>query len=375
MPAARSFSEPALEDFRRRVRAWAEEAAPRHRLAPDAGEETEVALRRRWEQEVWRAGFQCLSWPVELGGGGLGPLEEFVFAEECARAGAPEGLGRVARLLAGPALLAHGNPEQRARLLPAIIEGRETWCQGFSEPNAGSDLAAVGTTARLEGDAYVVSGQKAWTSFGHYADRCLLLARTGDAAQRHRSLSLFAMTMRQPGVSVRPLRQANGRWEFVELFLDGAAVPVGDRIGPENAGWEVAMTILNAERGGGFAAVFMQRIAADLRLYREHCRVGQPGVEAATALADRLEVVRWQVMRALEQLASGAPATASLAVLKLAWSELSQEVARAGLRAECPKHRDWWRFREIDTREATISSGSSEIQRNLIADRILGLPR
>ncbi len=372
---ATSFRDPSLERFRGAVNAWATRTAPAFALPAGAGNERELEIRRGWEREVFRAGYSCLSWPTDLGGRGLGQIEEFVFAEECANVGAPEGLGRVGRLLAGPALFHHGSAEQRATFLPPIVEGTEIWCQGFSEPGAGSDLAAVQTTASRAGERYVVSGQKLWVSFGHYADWCLLLARTGPRESRHRGLSMFILPMRQRGVLVRSVRQISGRSEFVEVFADDAELPAAHRIGEEGEGWAVAMTILGAERGAGFGALALKTIGDDLAVLR-HC-IGQPqdAGGAGPRLGARLHLLRWQIMRAIEKTAIGEDPLPSSSILKLTWSELSQEVVRRGFESGCPDHEDRWRTRLLEARELTIASGTSEIQRTIVAERVLGLPR
>jgi alkylation response protein AidB-like acyl-CoA dehydrogenase len=357
------------------VRSWIAGVRRSVPTAPPGDEAAEIELRRDWERAIHRAGYSCLSWPERSGGRGLGEIEELVFAEECADAGIPESLGRVGRLLAGPALFAYGTREQQERFLPAIVEGRDIWCQGFSEPGAGSDLASLRTTARRTDDRYLVSGQKLWTSFAQYADRCLLLARTGDAASRHRGLTMFALPLRQPAVAVRGIRQITGRSEFAELFLDDAEVRVEDRIGAEGQGWAVAMTILEAERGAGFGAIAVKRIQDDLDVLSGHCAIGTGDSRSAAALAVRLELLRWQLMRAIEKSASEIDARPSSTILKLIWSELAQDVARAGFAGACEEHLDHWRHRLLDAREATIASGTSEIQRNVIAERVLGLPR
>ena len=372
---ARSFADPSLERFRIQARSWIDGAAAPFRIPP-RDEAHEIELRRAWEREVYGAGFSCLSWPISVGGQGLGELEEFVFAEESAAAGVPESLGRVGRLLAAPALFAHGTREQRARFLRPILEGTDIWCQGFSEPGAGSDLASLRTIATRVGDTYVLHGQKVWTSFALYSDWCLLLARTGDRDSRHKGLSLFALPMRQAGVRVRGIRQINGKSEFAEIFLDGATAALGDRIGDEGQGWTVAMTILGAERGSGFGAIALKTIQNDVAVLRGHCaKAREGGAPAAARLAIRLELLRWQIMRSIEKGAAGLDALPSSAILKLSWSELAQDVAREGFATGCSDHLEAWRSRELDTRETTIASGTSEIQRTVIAERVLGLPR
>ena len=231
-PAA-SFGDPSVTAFRAELREWLALVGPKYAEQFSFGQQADISLRRAWEDEIVRAGYNCLSWPAGYGGRGLGVIEEFVFAEECAAAGAPEGLGRVGRLLAAPAFMGHGTEDQQARFLPRILRQQDIWCQGFSEPNAGSDLAGVQTSARRDGDVYRINGQKIWTSFGHYADWCLLIARTASEENRHRGLTMFAMPMQQPGVKPRRIRQISGDSEFNEVFYDDAEVPLDCRIGEE----------------------------------------------------------------------------------------------------------------------------------------------
>jgi alkylation response protein AidB-like acyl-CoA dehydrogenase len=372
--AAKSFSDPSATEFRREVQAWLGEVAPRFVASPDATEAEALELRRAWEIEQARSGYNCLRWPVEFGGRALGPIEDFIYSEECIAAGTPEGLGRIGRLLAGPALFGHGTEELRARLVPPILNGTDIWCQGFSEPNAGSDLASVRTSARRDGDVYYVNGQKVWTSFGHYADWCLLLARTGPADQRHRNLSMFAMPMHQPGVQARRIKQISGRGEFNEVFYDDAVVPAENRIGDENDGWRVAMTVLSAERGVGFGALALKDLSDYVGTLR-HCLSGSAGARSLlTSLEHKVKVMRWQVVRAAELIAADRDSNGSASALKVTWSELEQRLVRIGFESDCAEHRGKWRYLEMDNRSKTIASGSSEIQRNIIARRVLGLP-
>jgi alkylation response protein AidB-like acyl-CoA dehydrogenase len=373
--AARSFADAPVADFRAELRSWLAHAAPPFAGRASVGEVEDIELRRAWEHEVVQAGYNCLSWPTQFGGRGLGPIEEFVFAEECVAVGVPEGLGRIGRLLAAPAFFAHGTPEQQSRFLPRILHQDDIWCQGFSEPNAGSDLANVQTSARRSGDVYLVNGQKIWTSFGHYSDWCLLITRTSAEASRHRGLTMFAMPMHQPGVQPRRIKQISGDSEFNEVFYDDAEVGVDCRIGAEGDGWRVAMTILTAERGVGYAALALNDLRVMLDIL-DHCADHDPVAQGEVSrLRDRATVTRWQVMCAIERMAADRDATPSSSIMKLIWSELTQDVVRTGFELGCPEHRDRWRYLELDARSDTIASGSSEIQRNIISERVLGLPR
>ncbi len=373
--AANSFSDTSVAAFRNEVRDWLQAVAGSHVVPEDATEERELQVRRAWEKEIVRAGFSCLSWPVRFGGQGLGPIEDFVFAEESIEAGVPEPLGRVGRLLTAPAMFVHGSAEMQDRFLPQILKAEAIWCQGFSEPNAGSDLAGVRTSARRADGRYLVNGQKIWTSFGHYADWCLLLARTGEPGDRHRGLTMFALPMHQPGVEVRKIVQITGRAEFNEVFFDNAEVPADCVIGEEGQGWQVAMTVLTAERGAGFAALALKAIA-DVIALLEHCTRARPQLQPRLdELRVKQGMTRYHIMRSIERMAGERNATPSVSVMKLVYSELTQELIRFGFETDCPEHRDRWRFLELDCRSDTIASGSSEIQRNIIAERVLGLPR
>jgi alkylation response protein AidB-like acyl-CoA dehydrogenase len=373
--AARSFADPSVAQFRADLLDWLAAVGPRYADRTAVGEFSDLEPRRAWEDEMVRGGWNCLSWPEEYGGRGLGAIEEFVFAEECARAGMPEGLGRVGRLLAAPAFMGHGTAEQKDRFLPRILRQEDIWCQGFSEPNAGSDLAGVQATARRDGDVYVVNGQKIWTSFGHYADWCLLITRTSAEPDKHRGLTMFAMPMDQPGVQPRPIRQINGNSEFNEVFYDDARVPADCRIGGEGEGWRVAMTILTAERGGGYAALSINDLSEMLQML-DHCAAGRSAAQAKVArLRDRVEMTRWHVMRAIEASAGDRNSLPLRGIMRLVTSELTQDTVRSGFELSCPEHRDRWRYLELDARSDTIASGSAEIQRNIISERVLGLPR
>jgi alkylation response protein AidB-like acyl-CoA dehydrogenase len=374
VPGASSFADASIAEFRSQLRSWLARVAPDYAARASSGVE-DIEFRRAWENEIVKAGYNCLSWPAEYGGQGLGPIEDFVFAEECITAGVPEGLGRIGRLLTAPALFGHGTAEQKARFLPRILRQDDIWCQGFSEPGAGSDLASVQTSARRQGDVYLVNGQKIWTSFGHYADWCLLLTRTSAGAARHRGLTMFAMPMHQPGVQPRRIRQISGDSEFSEVFYDQAEVSADCRIGAEGEGWRVAMTILTAERGVGFAALALNEHTRLLSLL-DHCVGDDPAARGEAArLRDRVEVTRWQVMRAIERMGARRDPTPSASIMKLVWSELTQDVIRTGFELDCAEHRDRWRYLELDARSDTIASGSSEIQRNIIGERVLGLPK
>src|SRR3954471_3260862 len=244
----------AEERFRSDVRSWLREAVPTLPPRPDA---EDWAGRRAydtgWQRMLHEAGYAGIHWPAEHGGRGGTPTEQFIFLEEAERAGAPRpGVNFVGLLHAGPTIGAEGTPEQQARHLPAVLRGDEVWCQGFSEPEAGSDLASLRTRAVRDGDHYVVTGQKIWTSFAQVADHCELLVRTDPDAPKHRGITWLIMPMDAPGIEVRPMRTLAGSSEFSEMFLDGVRIPVANRVGEENDGWRVAMVTFSFERGTAF---------------------------------------------------------------------------------------------------------------------------
>lgn len=378
MSAARSLGEPSALEFRREVQRWLAAAIPedwrRHRVEMPSHEIDEI--RRNWDKELYKAGFAGLSWPSELGGRGLGVVEDYIFNEECATQHAPEGFGRVGRLLAGPGIIHHGTPAQRERFLPPMLRGDEIWCQGYSEPDAGSDLTSLRTRALRDGEDYIVDGQKVWTSFAQYADWCILLARTGEPGSGSRGISLLLLPMRQPGVTVHPLHQISGGEEFNEVFFDGARTGTEFLLGSENEGWRVANDILTHERGVGFGALALANLADYLDLLESHCASRDPTLDARVrAFRTRVELLRWQMLRNVELLARERDASRSGTVLKLYWSELTQEVVHTGAMCGCPTHGAYWRQKLLEVRASSIASGTSEILRNVVAERVLGLPR
>lgn len=374
---SRDVNVSAREAFAARAHDWLEENVPirwrenRGALSEDESDE----IRHEWDRQLFRGGYAGLSLPKEFGGQGLGMVEEVLFSDLSARAQAPDGLARIGRILTAPTLVRHGTESQLERFLPAILNGDEVWCQGFSEPGAGSDLAGVSTRAtRVEG-GYRITGRKTWTSFARHADRCLLLARSDPEAPRHHNLTMFLLDMRQPGVFVSLIRQASGASHFAEVTFDDAFVEERDRVADEGDGWKVAMTVLQNERGGVEATSRYVELRADVDLLGAQLAGRLDYRRELDELDDRVELVKWQVSKAID-LEEGSPAFfQASSVLKVLWSELWQEIAGLGIRtatAETEKH---WRHQYLETRASTIYSGTSEIQRNIISERILGLPR
>lgn len=357
--------------------AWLQDNVPeRWRTERNAlAEDEKIDIRREWDRQLYAGGYSGLSLPVEVGGRGLGLREEVLFHELAAKAHAPEGLGRIGRILTVPTLLVHGSEQQRARYITEILRGESVWCQGFSEPGAGSDLASVTTQARRVDGGYLLSGQKIWTSFAQYADRCFVLARTSTTAARYHNLSFLLVDMKQPGITFRTIKQISGDSHFAEVFFDDAFVPDEDLVGEENNGWAVAMTTLTAERGGIEAITRYVEMRGDLDTLL-HCCASEPcHRDLVKEMDTELELVRWQVMKALDYIEDDREFFRRTCVLKVMWSEQWQRMTEFAVGLPCSEHREHWRHQYLEVRAASIYSGSNEIQRNIIGDRVLGLPR
>ncbi|HZM30225.1 MAG TPA: acyl-CoA dehydrogenase family protein [Acidimicrobiales bacterium] len=390
------MSEPG--DFRDQVRTWCREHVPAgwREAQTGVGEDGFVAFQQAWFRELRDAGWAVPHWPAEWGGG-MPVAEQVVLYQELAAHDAPRlVLAFVSIHHAAATLLGAGTDEQRRRHLPAILDG-EIWCQGFSEPEAGSDLASLRTTARREGDRYVVNGQKLWASGARHADRCLLLARTDPSAPKRKGISYFLLDMRSPGLDVRPIRNAIGDSHFCEVFLDDVEIPATDLIGPENDGWRIAQKTLSAERGLTMLEL-AERLAGGFRWLLDDC--ARPGAGGARPIddpvvRDRLAAFETELtgVRALcrdlvERSDAGRAGPADASIVKLAYSELLQRLTGfaadvggldAHARAARPLSSGWesgaWVVDYVGSWEWTIPGGSSEIQRTIIGERGLGLPR
>ncbi|QDY77366.1 acyl-CoA dehydrogenase family protein [Streptomyces qinzhouensis] len=376
--------------FRAEARAWlAARLTDAHRAAGGGpGREHEgLAVRREWERELGRGGWIGLGWPeARWGNRSVGPARQMVWAEEYARARAPGRVGHIGENLLAPTVIRYGTREQRERFLPPVARGDELWCQGYSEPDAGSDLAALRTTAVRDGTGYRITGQKVWTSLAREADWCFVLARTGAGSRRHRRLSLLLVPMDQPGrIEVRPIRQMTGTSEFNEVFFDGAIADGGHVVGGEGNGWTVAMGLLDDERG---VATLAQQIGFETEL-REVVRTAvATGAADDPVIRERL-VRQWAGLRALRWHALAGPAPADSSVTKLLWGnwhrtlgELAMAVRGAAAtagpgewRAETPYELSSDQRMFLFSRADTIYGGSDEIQRTVIAERVLGLPK
>ena len=382
---------PDEETFRAEVRGWlaANLAGDFAALVGSGGPGREhefVPERMAWERLLGASGWIGLGWPEADGGRGLPWRHEVIFYEEYARAGAPARVGHIGEQLLGPTLLLFGTAEQRARFLPGILAGTELWCQGYSEPGAGSDLAAVSTKARLEAGEWHLDGQKVWTSLAQFAGWCFVLARTDAAAERHRGLSYLLVPMRQPGVEVRPIVQLTGTSEFNEVFFDDARAAAGDIVGAPGDGWRVAMGTLAVERGVstlGQQLGFQREFEAVLATARETGAIDDPDIGARIVEAwAGLEVMRYTALATLERTPGAASGTEPN-VNKLIWAqwhqrlgELAVDVCGAGATLAGPGYElDNAQRLFLYSRADTIYGGSTEIQRNVIAERGLGLPR
>jgi alkylation response protein AidB-like acyl-CoA dehydrogenase len=384
------------ERFRAELRAWLADATP---TLPPAPEPDDWAGRRAydtaWQRRLFEAGYAGIDWPSEVGGRGATPTEHLIFLEETEAAGAPYvGVNFVGSLHAGPTLVAEGTPEQRARYLPPILRGEEVWCQGFSEPGAGSDLASLQTRAVHDGDHYVVNGQKIWTSFAQVADFCELLVRTDPDAPKHQGISWLILPMDTPGIEVRPLRTIAGSSEFSEVFLSDVRVPVENRVGEENDGWRVAMVTFSFERGTAFVGELAQTVRLVQGLAEVAKRIPRGGGSAWDDPGIRRELghlaadadALWALTKrnVTQAQATGTPGI-GVSVSKLHYSEVRHRLGdlalrilgRAGLSLDDigdirgGEHvRGWFYAMSI-----SIAAGTSQIQRNIVAERILGLPK
>ena len=377
--------------FRAEVREWLEANltgpfADARGLGGPGREHEAFEVRAEWERHLAAAGWTCLGWPVEHGGRGFDLRHQVIFHEEYARSDAPVRVGLIGEGMVGPTLMAFGTEEQRARLLPPIQRGEELWCQLYSEPNAGSDLANVSTRAVRDGEDYVISGQKVWTSLAHWADWGFAIVRTEAGSKRHKGLSYLLVPMREPGIELRPIIQATGTSEFNEVFFDGARSSVTNLVGSEGDGWKIGMATLGFERGSmtlGQQVGFRRELERIIELAQRTGAAEHPDIRDRLARAwIGVEIMRLNALRTLSTSGRDFERTASIG--KLYWSTWHQELGElamdvlgmsATVVAELPYELRPEQSLFLFSRSDTIYAGSSEIQRNIIAERSLGLPK
>jgi len=372
---------PEEAQFRAELRAWVDANLPEDKRGGRGGAQRfEDPFIREWSRKLYGAGYAGLTWPKEYGGQGAPPSFQAILYEELAAVQAPTHVGVIGLNMAGPTIIAHGSEEQKSRYLQPILAADEIWCQGFSEPDAGSDLAAARTRAEHRGDVYVVNGKKVWSSFAHIADFCILVTQSDPDAERYRNLTYLLVDMHAPGVEVRPLRQITGEAEFNEIFFSDVEVPVENRLGDEGDGWQVAMTTLLHERATlGFALTATFDALFGRLLEETEERDPTPLVRDALAREwIELQGLRYTNYRALGTYErTGVPGPEGSGV-KLRWSEANQRLTKLARELSGPDgilDDGWWNHQQLRSRGNTIEAGTSEVLRNIIAERVLGLPR
>jgi alkylation response protein AidB-like acyl-CoA dehydrogenase len=386
---------PQEQHFRDEVRAWLRANVPKdweNRRAQDDMQEF-FGFLRAWQKQVFEAGWAGVAWPKEYGGRGATLMEQVIFTQEMASAIAPQLANVLGLSLIGPTIIAYGTDAQKKRFLPHILSADEIWCQGFSEPNAGSDLAGIRTAAKLEGDHYIVNGQKVWTSYGWAADWCALLTRSDPDSTKHKGLTYILVDMKSPGVEVRPLRQLTGETEFNELFFRDVRVPVENVLGQAGEGWEVAIGTLMHERatlGAGMQITFRRQFDRLVELSHIVERNGRPAADdpvmrqkLAQSYVD-IEIMRLNQMRSISRISqTGVPGPEG-SVHKIFWSELNQRFQQVAMELLGPYAQltdggaiddGQWAYNFLRARGNTIEAGTSEVQRNIVGHFVLGLPK
>jgi alkylation response protein AidB-like acyl-CoA dehydrogenase len=400
---------PEAEQFRTEIRAWLEENLPDGWFEPgfELTPDDRARFNEEWPKRLFAGGWICATWPTEYGGKGLTTMQGVVLAEEFARAKAPLRADFFGDTLVGPTILQWGTEEQKKEFLPKIMSGEMAWCQGFSEPNSGSDLASLKTSAVLDGDEWVINGQKVWTTQGHHADYCFLLTRTDPEAPKHKGISYLLVPMRQPGIEVRGITQPDGTAEFCEVFFDNARCPKDNVVGGVNNGWKVANSTLGFERGQSATTGF-RRFQEELDLMiaaaRESGLADDPLVRQRLArYHSKVQILRVHGLRSLSATLTGSrdPSVAALGAMnKMYWSEMHKEAMELALDqfgaqsmlVDAGPTRGSWPATGRDarregypvspmvsaflfSRSETIWGGTSQIQRNIVGERVLGLPK
>jgi len=370
---------PQEQEFRDQLRAW---LADNHPGPEPEGDVAGFEFRRAWQRRLHDDDWAGVSWPKEYGGRGATLVEQAIYNEELARAQAPSTANVLGLAMGGPTVIAHGSDEQKRRYLEPILSADEIWCQGFSEPEAGSDLASLKTRAVRDGDEWVVTGQKVWTTLAHHAKWCMLVARTDQDAPRHKGLTYFLMDMDQDAVQVRPLRQITGEAEFNELFIEEARIPHENILGGEGNGWNVAITTLMHERA---TLAFGLQIRVKITLGELLAEARESGAAEDPIIRDRLaqlyiesEVLRLNALRGLSSIMrTGVPGPEG-SLGKWQWADVNQALTELALDLRGPRavlDDDRWTYRYLRARANSIEGGTTEILKNIVAERVLGLPR
>jgi alkylation response protein AidB-like acyl-CoA dehydrogenase len=383
--------------FRKEVRAWLEANVPKEKLIT-------LEQKRAWHTKLYEQGFIGMGWPKEYGGQEARPMEQAIVGEEMARVNAPQGVGGLGISIVGPTLIHHGTEQQKKDHVNKIISGEEIWCQLYSEPNSGSDLASLQFRADIDGDTFILNGQKIWTSGAHNSDWGLLLARTDRNAQKHQGISCILVDMKQPGVEVRPLKQISGSQEFSEVFFSNVVVPADNLVGELNAGWRIAQTTLSYERGGNTLSRVTRMQESFNRLVKVANTLQIDGTKAIDDPVTRqklgemyaeIEVLRYASLRILSRLEKGLRPGPESSIAKLHYSELDKKLQEMILDILGPYGQQFdgapeefmfsddhgygeagtWAYTYVWSRAGTIYAGSSEIQKNILGERVLGLPK
>lgn len=383
--------------FRDELRSWLAQNVPRdwERRRREDNMHERFAFLRAWQKSVYEGGWAGVAWPKEYGGRGATLVQQVIFMEEMGRAGAPPLANLLGLSLIGPTIIAFGTEAQKKRYPRKILSAEEIWCQGFSEPNAGSDLANVRTEARIDGDEFVINGQKIWNSYGWAADWCALLTRTDPASQKHKGLTYILVDMHSPGVEVRPLLQMTGETEFTELFFRDVRVPVENALGPIGEGWNVAIGTLMHERatlGASVQVAYRRQLDRLIELSRMTKRNGCVAAEDAVMrqkLAQchaELEILRLNQMRSISRINQSGVPGAEGSIQKIFWSEFNQRFQQVAMEMLGPGGQlskgapgviddGMWAYSFLRARGNTIEAGTSEIQRNIVGHFVLGLPK
>lgn len=387
---------PEQEQFRERLKNWLNEVIPevtKNDHSPDRFENM-IINKKIWEKNVYEAGYAGLTWPKEYGGQGKENVYQIIFNEECGRVNAPATLNVIGNNILGPTLLEYGTEEQKRRFLPQIVSGNEIWCQGFSEPNAGSDLASLSTKAELKGNKWIINGQKIWASWAQFSQYCILLARTDNQAKKHKGITFFLVPMNLKGVTVKPLVQMNNEKEFSEIFFDDVELDQHLVLGEVNDGWNVAMRALSFERGTnplGKQAKFHKELVDLVKLAKTikdgngNSITDNPYFQQKIAKAfSELEVMKYMGYEVVNKLMNNQKITFESSVQKLYWSEYHKRFGDLAMEIQRDLSIFWeedglldGKFQNIflHSRAETIYAGTSEIQKNIIAERILEMPR